>query len=345
MINSLTSYRFLIAFVVFLFHEMVLFNWHSGYKVFDDFILNGATFMTGFFVLSGFIMTYVYDNTDFKNNLNIYNFYIKRAAKIYPTYILATIVFFILYHNHSTNQWARIGLNDLTMTQALYPSMFFLGINGGTWSLSVEMCLYFLFPFLMIIFPRNIKILIFGITITALISYNLYFSYRLTDTFKGDSIYSNPIFRLGDFCIGMGFYRIKEYSIFKIKYGFVIPLLILFIVCIPGGHFRSQYMLGQFVIAPLFGILTTCIYYSNSIIWNNQIMIYLGKISYSFYLWQFVWSSFIDANNMPINLMLCVTFIISIIIASISYYLIEEQFRKIILTRFLIRDSAQISST
>lgn len=63
MITSLTSFRFITAFIVFLFHCKIHFNWDCGAKIIDKFLIKGATFMSGFFVLSGFIMSHVYINT------------------------------------------------------------------------------------------------------------------------------------------------------------------------------------------------------------------------------------------------------------------------------------------
>jgi hypothetical protein len=52
MIRSLTSFRFITAFIIFLFHSRIHFDWKVGSKLIDKFFLNGATFMTGF--LNGF---------------------------------------------------------------------------------------------------------------------------------------------------------------------------------------------------------------------------------------------------------------------------------------------------
>jgi len=124
--------------------------------------------MIGFFVLSGFIMTHVYQNTDFTKRINIFNYYIKRFAKIYPVYIIATILYFCIFHNWSGSEFVRIIVNDIFLTQAFFASMFNLGMNGGTWSLTVEMFLYFLFPFLMILLNKNGKVsLILGGDCTA----------------------------------------------------------------------------------------------------------------------------------------------------------------------------------
>jgi peptidoglycan/LPS O-acetylase OafA/YrhL len=310
---------------------MVLLNWHTGIVIIDRFILNGATFMTGFFVLSGFILTHVHMNSDFTKKREILNFFIRRIAKIYPTYIIATITFFIIYHNLSNRDIIRIVLNDISLTQAFYPSMFSLGINGGTWSISVEMFLYFLFPFFMIIFRNDAKIIIIGFLLVTLASLNIALVDPLEDKFAGDILYSNPVFRLGEFCLGIGFYFIKENKVFQKKHGLVLTSVLLFLACTYLGHFRNQYMLGQFLIAPLFGVLITFAFYSKSIVLNNGVLEYLRKISYSFYLWQFLWTIFINANNININHLIIFHFLITLIIASISFYFIEEGVRRKIL--------------
>jgi peptidoglycan/LPS O-acetylase OafA/YrhL len=81
--------------------------------------------------------------------------------------------------------------------------MFNLGINGGTWSLTVEMFLYFLFPFIILLAHRSAKILIPAIIFSVLTSLNVSFEIQ-------DYIYANPVFRIGDFMCGIGFYFLKE---------------------------------------------------------------------------------------------------------------------------------------
>ena len=55
-IVPLTSFRFVIAFIVFLFHIHINFRWGTGVQVIDQFINNSAIFMSAFFILSGFIL-------------------------------------------------------------------------------------------------------------------------------------------------------------------------------------------------------------------------------------------------------------------------------------------------
>jgi len=240
MVDSLTSFRFITAFVVFLFHCNIHLNWKVNVKVIDNFFANGATFMTGFFVLSGFIMTHVYGNTDFTKRRNIFAFYIKRFARIYPVYIFATGVFFIVFHHFKCHEFIRIMLNDIFLIQGYFPSMFELGLNGGTWSLSVEALLYFLFPFLMIILNNNGKTaLVIGILGSLLISVNV----KCNLGGAIDTIYSNPIFRIPDFLIGIGCYLLlsKKYFNRGVSY---ISFFSLLLCCTLLGHPKYQYVGG-----------------------------------------------------------------------------------------------------
>lgn len=90
-VPSLTSFRFITAFVVFLFHCKIHLGYNTGIALLDKFLNNGAVFMTGFFVLSGYIMCYVYSTKDFRKKSEIYNFYLKRFARVYPVYFIATV--------------------------------------------------------------------------------------------------------------------------------------------------------------------------------------------------------------------------------------------------------------
>lgn len=333
MITSLTSFRFFTAFVVFLFHCRIHLGWATGVPFIDEFLWNGASFMTGFFVLSGFIMAHVYGPSDFTKRENIWVYYLKRFAKIYPTYLAATVVYFLFFHDYSLQQLSRVAVNDLFLVQGFFSSMFGVGINGGTWSLTVEMFLYFLFPFLILLSGKSEKILIFALVLSVIVSFNV----TLEDS---DYIYANPVFRISDFMFGMGFYFAKEkFKTLRFASGIhiaIVVLLIFFCVGLSGG---PQYMRGQFLVAPLFGLWIVMTYYSSATIYNHRVFEYLGLVSYSFYLWQFAaielgkfWVK--RAPEAPLHFIVLVLFVFNVLLASLSYHLIEEKLRRLILERF-----------
>jgi peptidoglycan/LPS O-acetylase OafA/YrhL len=133
MIKSLTSFRFITAFVVFIFHCNVHLDLKIGPKYIDQFFAHGAVFMTGFFVLSGFIMSYVYFKTDFTNLENIKNYWIKRVAKIYPVFIFATIVHSIFMFDsfEYSSVFALNWIDTIFGIQSWFYSMFSVGLGGG----------------------------------------------------------------------------------------------------------------------------------------------------------------------------------------------------------------------
>lgn len=333
MIRSLTSFRFITAFIIFLFHCRIHFDLKVGSKLVDKFLLNGATFMTGFFVLSGFIMAHVYSNTDFTKRGNTLNFYLKRFAKIYPSYAFATIVYFIFLHDYTSKQILRVLVTNPFLVQGFFPNIFAIGINGGTWSLTVEMFLYFLFPFLILLSSKSPKILIASLLIAAITSFNVHAD-------KSEYIYAAPVFRLADFMCGMGFYflkdKFKEVKFANLLHSVIVILLIL--ACIKLGN-DYQYMGGQFVIVPLFGAWIAMVYHSKSKIYNNKIFEYLGLISYSFYLWQFVAMELAKKlvkiyPDINAHLLFLSAFTMNLVVSAFSYHLIEERARKFILVKF-----------
>lgn len=331
MIQSLTSFRFITAFVVFIFHCRVHLKWQTDIDFVNRFISHGAIFMSGFFVLSGFIMSHVYHATDFTKASNIWRFYIKRFAKIYPVYALSTIAYFAFFRDYTHAEHARIAINDLFLIQGFFPSMFRLGLNGGTWSLTVEMFLYILFPFLMLLGGKSFKIAIIGVALAVLVSINV-------SLFKDDPVYANPVFRLADFMCGIGAYFGCAY-INRKRYFHPLSVCLLILVSVYLGSSKFQYMRGQFMVVPLFAVWIAAVYGSRSRIYNNKVLEYLGLISYSFYLWQFAAIQFgkkliVWLPDTNLNLIVLIVFVVNVGVSSLSYHLVENRARLWILAKF-----------
>jgi len=175
------------------------------------------------------------------------------------------------------------------------------------------------------------------------ISQNTFFAIVLTVianlNIKTDSIYANPVFRVGDFLCGMGFYFLRE-QIRDLKFGNYLHLttvILLFLACKNLGY-GYQFMRGQFIIVPLFGLWITMVFYSKSKIYNNKYMEYLGLVSYSFFLWQSVAillgkrliRLYPDVN---LHLIVVIVFIVTFCISVVSYHFLEERVRKYILQK------------
>ena len=81
---GLDLFRVIAAFTVFLFHSSI----HMGctYGIFQDFVSMGAVFMTGFFLLSGFVIFKTYSKREITKISEIKNFYLKRLITLIPVY-------------------------------------------------------------------------------------------------------------------------------------------------------------------------------------------------------------------------------------------------------------------
>jgi len=142
-VESLTLFRFVAALIVVFFH----FGGDTGLPIA---LLAGPQMVTFFFVLSGFVMALAYFRRD---PIDLKAYWWARFARIFPVYFVALlmmVVFALL--RHSEFDPIAILLN-LLFLQAWIPP-YPLSVNSPGWSLSVEMFLYLVFPFVVISIRR-----------------------------------------------------------------------------------------------------------------------------------------------------------------------------------------------
>lgn len=139
-IKSLTGLRFIAAFLIFVFHWQVA----SGYMVPNEGLAVGVSF---FFVLSGFILAYVYGG----RGITVGQFYLARFARIWPVHALTAAATLALFHSSAleTAQGTTIVLVNFALLQAWVPTQAFVfSLNGVAWSISAEAFFYLCFPFI-----------------------------------------------------------------------------------------------------------------------------------------------------------------------------------------------------
>lgn len=217
-IKELTSIRFFAAFHILFFHNFFLAG--DDLKNVPEWILSfishGDSAVTFFFVLSGFILTYVYSGPDFSLRTSKKRFYLARLSRIYPIYLVAffmdvpkSITYFIEKYDFTTSlQKIFISASaHLTMTQSWHPRLT-AAWNSPAWSISTEMFFYMMAPFV-IPFVLKLRKNLLPVIILYLIPITIYFSLSTLTNFKfeqeGASIFwrSFPILRLTDFAIGV----------------------------------------------------------------------------------------------------------------------------------------------
>ena len=199
-LDSLTGLRFFAAFAVLLRHTVPEI---FPLPVLTELSAIGPVGVGFFFVLSGFILTWTWKPTTARSQ-----FYLRRAVRILPLHVLTTIMAAALLIIANTPLWVSTILS-LFLLQAWLTDKYRLGGNSPSWSLSVEAFFYLLFP--LIVQPlarltvRKSWAVIFSAG-TLMIFWHMFYlvAGKLQLSFVSAlSGYTNPLYRLGEFVIGV----------------------------------------------------------------------------------------------------------------------------------------------
>ncbi|RSK24361.1 acyltransferase family protein [Hymenobacter metallilatus] len=155
---ALTGFRAIAAYLVFFYH----FNpFHAGGRaqLAHDFVSGFHIGVSLFFVLSGFLITLRYHNR-VAFTWSWWGTYMRnRVARIYPMYLLLTLLTFFAFsldsrfdpvgwwHNYSKIDKLIVVVTNLTFLRGFFDDLKFTGVSQG-WSLTVEETFYILAPFL-----------------------------------------------------------------------------------------------------------------------------------------------------------------------------------------------------
>ncbi len=218
-IPALTSLRFFAALWVAIFHIRELGLWTGGFAWYGAIAQVGYMGVSFFFVLSGFILVYVYSGREIPK----LRFWQARFARIYPAYLFSLIVTLPMTLR-ALPMMKQLHITALVFTtyplllEAWFPRILYFW-NAVAWSLSVEVIFYLVFPF---VIPSLDKLsrnrLLFWIGtcwVASLAITNAYVMLRpdgAAHTTSADAqlfwlniIKFNPFARLPEFLLGMGF--------------------------------------------------------------------------------------------------------------------------------------------
>jgi peptidoglycan/LPS O-acetylase OafA/YrhL len=135
-LDALTGLRFLAAALILVHHSTILWIpiplWSFGHGV------------SLFFVLSGFILAYVYPRLE--DSGAIKRFLVLRAARIWPAHV-TTLFLAAFAFSLPLLTWQFVA--NVTMLQGWIPSEpWYFSYNAPSWSISTEFGFYLAFPFL-----------------------------------------------------------------------------------------------------------------------------------------------------------------------------------------------------
>lgn len=320
-LHGLTIFRFVTAFYVFLFHCNLRYQadisaWGRSA------IENGAIGMSFFFVLSGFVMAWAS-----RNGIKEH-YYRSRIARIVPAYLVMGIITLPFLAEYDFTHTTTYLLLFITTTQSWFPGSFSQWNFGGSWSVSTEMFFYVVFPFVLpLVQKKPIAVLIIAILISSLI---IPISMILTNSPAFPHYYVSPIHRLPEFISGvaLGCIFAQGLRIKKLQISLLVFAITLLLFLSPINN--NGWMQNNYVTLPATCILIYCLA-SASISKNILTMplIYLGKISYSFYLMQLPIMIYITKyhdtlSSLPTWLIWSILAAINLAMASACYHFVED---------------------
>lgn len=338
MIKTLTSLRIIFALMVFGAHCYVIDDLFSTHFFKEGFV--GVSF---FFVLSGFIIAYNYQEKLSENKITKRSFWVARLARVYPLHLLTLFIAAALGNYVITSgfaDWSKHFLASLTLTNAYIPTAdYFFSFNSPSWSLCCEQLFYFCFPFLVPL-AKDYKNLFYVFVFSAiLIIIGMYFT-PVADI-KG-YWYVNPITRFPDFIVGMLLFRLYDHLKNKnitfrqgslIEIGSIVVFMIFYLYAaeIPKVYrYSCYYWLPVALILLSFSLQKGIV----SRLLSNRVLVIGGEISYSFYLIHiFILTSYVEwlkESNFQIAWYISVPilFCITILLSLLSYYYFEKPMAK-----------------
>lgn len=352
--------RFVAAFMIVILHAYVSWvDWfeqvgfltggtHEKLTVLGEF---GDTFLRNlglgvdiFFLISGFLITYILiEEKKRLGKINIKKFMIRRTLRIWPLYflIIAIAPFLVIWMDNPSPQYIPniLFLSNFQLIKThLWEYPF-----GHLWSICIEEHFYLVWPFIIAFVPNKRLMPVFVFTIMFSILFRLYSAVTMEDTWY--VFYLNTLSRMDVLAIGAvgAYYYAKKPFHFSLNRWVRFALIFSLILGLSLGrvelwtnYFEASFK--KFFTIGIFSVLLLDYNFASNfkhILPHKSIFHYLGKISYGIYMYsniivlivikKFMWA--FDSKNFWFYLFLNIS--LSIIIPIISYELFEKHILKI----------------
>ena len=311
-----------------------------------------------FFVISGYLITEVF----YERDDSYFKFIKRRYIKIFPPLIaVLTLSYLVFYYFYGFINIKLIfnslsSLFGLSNIYQIYSGMSYFERSGDlfpllhTWSLSIEIQFYIIFPFLIYLFKKmklNVKFIAAIIIILSLISgsimiYKEYMNYDIS------AIYYGTDTRIFSILIGSAFYFLFKNKKLNPKRANILSYVFLGIIVVitlsVDYSSKSNYYGFLYLISILGGFITVTSLKTGFLDFKGPIakpLSKLGEHSYVYYLWQYpimIYSlEYFKWSDIDYNYTVILQIIILIILSEISYkFLIESRQGSIILRRIFL---------
>jgi peptidoglycan/LPS O-acetylase OafA/YrhL len=345
---SLTGMRFICAAMVFGLHSsLMLFFANQGVsqKYTAAVTEGGFTGVVYFFILSGFVLTWSARSGD-----RVGAFWRRRFFKIYPNYLVALILGIVLAVFVQGQVFNRkTGLLDLLLLQSWSNDLNArTSFNLPHWSLSCEALMYLCFPLLLKLVDKvrperlwaGASILIAAIFAIPVISHLLPYKQQYPSGTHDTDVWlvlHFPATRLLDFVLGIFIARI-------VMTGRRLPLGLGGAVALTAAaYWLSAYVPERFgmvslMVIPLSLVIAAAATQDSTgrpSLVSGRVWVWLGEISYAFYLLHFLVLAFTrhlvgqrTFSNLATFALLAGLFVLTIALSGLLHALVEKPVMK-----------------
>jgi len=364
---NLDGLRFVSFLVVFLYHgHLSIFSYLKDsspqvYNVIEFICRHGNLGVNFFFVLSGFLITYLLiKEKEFTGRIHVPNFYIRRILRIWPLYYLCVFVGFVGFAMlkkmsgepivENANPWYYIFFSanfDIMHTWPEKPDALLLSV---LWSVAVEEQFYLTWPLILSVIPlKNFRFVFPSIMLLSLL---FRFFYNGNNDHEFAIRYFHTFSVIGDMALGGLFaYLVSYENKFKLFITNMNRLLIIlvYVLTLVFTLFKDEIFAGgipvifeRIVIASLFGMIILEQNYAKHSFYKMsklKTISQLGIYTYGLYCLHFLGLYFaikimnmlrLDGSISSISFsMIVLALIISVVISLLSYHFYEKWFLRL----------------
>ena len=327
------------------------------YHLNENWLSGGFLGVDIFFVISGFLITGIIITEIQQNSFSFKQFYTRRIKRIYPAFItvmaLVSLIASAIFIYNDFNQ-----LRKTIELATAFLSNFYLGLTQGyfdlsanenpvlhIWSLAVEEQYYLIFPLILILAYKKFREIKALFIITLILFFILLATSFIPASFYKEVLHQPNIYYLSN----LRFPELLVGSLLAIYHNLsaskqaskqasnVIAILstLLLFSCLFLMNNNIAYIPGITLILPC--IFTALIIHTTSqnnivkLCLSNKVIVFIGKISYSLYLYHWIFIAFayyITGEKQINNQSIAIVTVLTIIFSVLSYYLIEQPIRK-----------------
>ena len=375
---ALTGIRFFAIFHIFLHHLWAIFHYYSGkseatqglFMGLNDapqslmvFMSNGWVSTSLFFLLSGFILAYLYWDEEGQFTTSKRRFWVLRFARIYPIHLFVLAILIALKlptylnENQPTDLLISSAVGSAALVQAWVPQWIPVW-SWPTWTISVMIFLYLIMPYLIGLLNRlshrqqvTTLVAMPFVSILPTVVYAVITTSDPSWNMDRDLFFSDfPIFWVPYFVAGLLMTRVFSLNRFRaiertpswFAWGDLAFLMVLSIALMPDIEQPFLFFIRQGVLMPLYMLFILDLARGKGFMAKVFALPgtgFLGETGFSMFIWQPVVlaGAFISLLHFPAiapyQVWLAITALM--ILAIPSTYLLEKPLARLVRKRYL----------